>query len=99
MRTNTASEFFLFQSQTGTTAQFVLLYGGTYGVFVCGLFGGGTVVLQAIGPDGSSLVSVDTGTTVSDYVVLQLPPGTYQFTVTGQTAAALAMSISTIHAS
>lgn len=64
-----------------SSAQFSLL-GGDYGVTVhAGTWSSGSVTLQRIGPDGSTLITVLTAFSTDGYAVVRLPPGTYQFTV------------------
>lgn len=69
-------------SQTG----FKLL-GGTYGMTVTATWGGGSVDLKKLSADGSTYVSVLTTTfTANAYQTVNIPPGTYQLTVTTATA-------------
>jgi hypothetical protein len=69
-------------SQTG----FKLL-GGTYGITVTATWGGGSVDLKKLSADGSTYVSVLSSTfTANAYQTVNIPPGTYQLTVTTATA-------------
>lgn len=69
-------------SQTG----FKLL-GGTYGMTVTATWGGGSVDLKKLSADGTTYVSVLTTTfTANAYQTVNIPPGTYQLTVTTATA-------------
>lgn len=73
---------------TSTSAQFVL-QGGKYWFAAVGTFNSGTATLQRVGPDGNTLVTAATGLTTGGGNVSDLPPGTYQVTVSGSTTAAL----------
>ena len=82
-----AYEYKTFTNIAATTAAFTLL-GGKYGVEVTAT-GAGTVKLQRRSLDGATFVSVSAATdfaTVAGYAVIDLPPGTYQFTVATFTA-------------
>ncbi|HEX3885319.1 MAG TPA: hypothetical protein VHW66_21870 [Stellaceae bacterium] len=82
-----AGENVNFKNISATTAPFVLR-GGKYGVDVAAAFGGGSVKLQKVLGDGTSLASVSSGTdfTAAGFVTVDLPPGTYQFTIDTATA-------------
>lgn len=62
------------------------LKGGYYMVAAVGTFT--TVELQAVGPDGSTLLSLPTALklTAAGMIAGYLPPGQYQFTVTATSA-------------
>lgn len=64
------------------------LRGGKYAVAAVATFGGGSVKLQALGPDGSTYLSVASGTdfTAAGYGTVDLPPGQYRWTVATATA-------------
>lgn len=63
------------------------LNGGTYGMTVTANWGGGSVDLKRLSPDGSTYVSVLSSTfSANAYQTLSLPPGTYQLTVTTATS-------------
>lgn len=65
----------------------IKLNGGTYGVTVTATWGGGSVDLKRLGPDGSTYVSVLSSTfTANAYQTVNIPPGSYQLTVTTATA-------------
>lgn len=76
-----------FSSISASTADFTLL-GGAYGVQVSATFGGGSVKLQRKSLDGSTYQSVDAGTdfTANGYANINLPSGTYRFTIATATA-------------
>jgi hypothetical protein len=65
----------------------VKLLGGTYGMTVTATWGGGSVDLKKLSADGSTYVSVLSSTfTANAYQTVNIPPGTYQLTVTTATA-------------
>jgi hypothetical protein len=76
-----------FSNISANTAAFTLL-GGKYAVAAIATFGGGSVKLQALGPDGSTYLSVASGTdfTAAGYGTVDLPPGQYRFTIATATA-------------
>lgn len=76
----------IYNLGSSSSAKFTLL-GGQYGVTAIATFGGGSVTLQAVGPDGSTLVTVLTAFTTNGYATVTLPAGQYQFTVTTATVA------------
>ena len=65
-----------------STAAFQLA-GGKYAAAVVATFGGGSVKLQALGPDGSTYLSVSSGTDFSaaGFQTVDLPPGSYRWTI------------------
>lgn len=76
------------QSNISATSSAFQLAGGLYAADAVATFGGGSVKLQALGPDGSTYVSVSSGTdfTAAGYAVVYLPPGTYRWTIATATA-------------
>lgn len=72
---------------TDNTA-FTLQFGGLYGVAVQATFGGGSVKLQRLLPDGSTYVSVGSSTdfTAAGYATVNLSRGTYRWTIATATA-------------
>ncbi len=76
-----------FSNISATTAAF-LLYGGKYAMTVHATWGGGNVHLQILLPDGSTYLDVGSSTnfTADGFAVVDLPPGSYKFTVTTATA-------------
>lgn len=67
------------------SAAFSLL-GGDYGVSVhAGTWSSGSVVLQRLGPDGSTYIPVLTAFSADGYATVRLPPGTYKIAVTTAT--------------
>ena len=77
-----AVDGYLAENINDTTAAF-MLRGGLYGVDVVANFGGGSVKLQRVAADGSSLVSVSSSTdfTADGYATVNLPPGSYKLTI------------------
>lgn len=77
----------LFSNISATTAAFRLL-GGKYAVAAVATFGGGSVKLQTLGPDGSTWLSVAAATDLSaaGYGLVDLPAGQYRFTIATATA-------------
>lgn len=79
---------------------FNLPLGGRYAISVSATFGGGSVALQQLGPDGTTYLDIkdhfnNAGTAVeltigsfasAGVFVLDLPAGTYKFTITTATA-------------
>jgi hypothetical protein len=78
-----------FSNISASTAAFTLL-GGRYMAAAVATFGGGSVKLQCLGPDGSTYLSVNG--TAGDFsaagtsAVLYLPAGQYRFTIATATA-------------
>lgn len=63
------------------------LNGGTYGITVIATWGGGSVDFKRLAADGSTYVSVlSSPFTGNAYQTVNIPPGTYQLTVTTATA-------------
>jgi hypothetical protein len=70
------------------------LKGGKYQVLVSATFGGGSVKLQALGPDGSTYISPSSTTadfTAAGGAVVDLAPGKYRWTIA--TASAVYASV------
>lgn len=84
---STATDGALFSNISANTAAFHLR-GGKYAAAAVATFGGGSVKLQALGPDGSTYLSVSSTTdfTAAGYGVVDLPAGQYRFTVATATA-------------
>jgi hypothetical protein len=80
---------------TSTSSQFSLM-GGKYQFTAVGTFNSGTATLQRVGPDGLTLLNCATGLTVNGLSVLDLPPGTYQVTISGSTTAAISWEVTRV---
>lgn len=64
---------------------------------VVGTFGGATLQLQMLGPDGSTWINVATASfTANGAIVVELPPSRLRMTVTGGTPSALFASIQSV---
>lgn len=74
-----------FSNISATTASFKLR-GGNYGVTVHATWGGGSVTLQRLSPDGTTYVTVLTAFAADGYQNQNLPSGTYQLLVVTATA-------------
>jgi len=81
LRGNNAS----YSNISATTAAFTLP-SGLYGVTVTATFGGGSVTLQRLAADGSTYVTCLTAFTAAGYATVNLPSGTYRFTIATATA-------------
>lgn len=80
-----ARDVFAFKNISATPASFVLR-GGNYGITVHATWGGGSVTLQRLSPDGSTFVTVMTAFAADGYANQNLPNGTYQLLVATATA-------------
>lgn len=70
-----------------SASQTFKLNGGSYGITVTATWGGGSVDLKRLSADGSTYVSVLSSTfTANGYQSINIPPGSYQLTVTTATA-------------
>lgn len=74
-----------FKNISATPAPFTLR-GGNYGVTAHATWGGGSVTLQRLSPDGSTYVTVLTAFAADGYQNANLPSGTYQLLVATATA-------------
>jgi hypothetical protein len=90
-----ASENVSFSNFSASTSAFQLR-GGLYAAAAKATWGGGSVKLQALGPDGSTYTSVSSGTGFSAdaYATAYLPPGQYRFTIA--TASAVYASVTRV---
>lgn len=82
-----ATDGFSFSNISASTAAFTLR-GGKYGVDAVATFSAGSVKLQRLAADKSTYLSVSSGTDFSaaGYASVDLPPGTYRFTIATATA-------------
>jgi hypothetical protein len=74
-----------FSNIAATTSNFQL-QGGLYEIAVVATFGGGNVVLQQLGPDGSTYLPVHTALTANGVATANVPPGQYRVAITTATA-------------
>jgi len=80
---------FNFQSNISASVKFNITVGGVYTVAALATWGGGSLHLQAVLPDGATLIDVGTSSnfTANGYATgVYLCPGQYQWTVTTSTA-------------
>ena len=70
---------------SATPATFPLL-GGLYGIVVSATFGGGSVTLQTVSGDGTTLITVLPAFTANGFGNVDLPAGQYSLTITTATA-------------
>jgi hypothetical protein len=80
-----------FSNISANTSAFTLA-GGKYGVSYSATWGGGSVTLQALGPDGSTYLTAATAFSANGYSTVDLAPGQYRFAVTTATAIYLAVA-------
>lgn len=73
---------------TPTSSRFQLC-GGKYWFAAVGSFNSGTATLQRVGPDANTMVNAATALTAAGGNTSDLPPGTYQVTISGSTTAAI----------
>ena len=78
-------ENFPFKNASTTQGPFILR-GGNYGMTVHATFGGGSVTLQRLAPDGVTFVTVLTAFAADGYASANLPAGTYQIAIVTATA-------------
>ena len=75
----------LLENASATSS--AVVWGGGRGVFaVVATFGGGSVTLQYLGPDGSTWLTGATALTANGLVAFELPPGKIRAAVTTATA-------------
>lgn len=71
---------------SAASEQFTLL-GGQYGILA--IPGGGSLQLQAVGPDGATAINIlSTALTANGVALVTLPGGTYQFANSGSPSGA-----------
>lgn len=80
-----AQEAVKFENIAATTSAFVL-NGGRYQFAVTATFGGGSVGIEMLGPNGSSWLLVATALTAAGVVTYELPPGQYRVVIATATA-------------
>lgn len=73
-------------ANTSTSSGAFDLEAGQYGVTVNATFGGGSVTLQKLSHDGATYVTCLAAFTAAGYATVNLPRGTYRFTVATATA-------------
>ncbi len=86
-------EIFTYSNISASTAPFTLR-GGQYGITVHATWSSGSVTLQRLAVDNSTYVTVLTAFSADGYASVNLPSGTYKFTVA--TASAIYLDITSI---
>ncbi len=86
-------------SVTTPTADIVGWKGGTYCFAVDGTFGGATVSLDMLSPDGSSWLTIaSSGLTAEGAIIVDLPEGRYRALVAGGSPSALYATLKRVSA-
>lgn len=80
-----AQEGQLFSNISATTASFPLK-GGKYGHAAVATWGGGSVTLQVLAPDGTTWLTAATAFSANGFAVIDIPPGEYRYAVATATA-------------
>lgn len=80
-----SAEAVAFSNISATPGSF-LLSGGLYELAVIATWSSGSVVLNQLGPDGSTYLSVSTTFLANGGGMYYLPPGTYQLAIVTATA-------------
>lgn len=81
-----APESVAFKNISATPAAFTLS-GGVYVLDAVATWGGGSLTLQRLGPDGSTLLDAATALTANGTSgAIALPPGSYRLTIATATA-------------
>lgn len=57
------------------------IYGGKYQTAIVATFGGGSVGLQQLGPDGTTWLIAATAVTANGVAVIDLTPGVFRFAI------------------
>jgi len=83
---NTTDSFAILNVGPGSYPIPRALKGGKYALIASGTFGGGNVQLQALSMDGVTYINIGASITVAGLINFDLPPGSYQLTVTTATA-------------
>ena len=77
-----ALEAFTAQNISATAAAFAIKFGGIFNMDTVATWGGGSVTLQRLGPDGTSwLTAATAATTNGSSGALYLPAGSYRFAI------------------
>jgi len=74
-----------FSNISATTAAFTLR-GGQYAVDAIATFSSGSITLQKLAGDGTTYVTALTAFTAAGYATVNLPSGTYRFSIATATA-------------
>lgn len=76
-----ASENFTILNKATGSYPFTLLMGGGYEMVMTGTFSTGAVLLDILGPDGSTYIEVGEMTGSAPISSFSLPPGSFKFVV------------------
>jgi hypothetical protein len=80
-----AQDGYLASNISATTGQFPLA-GGRYALMASATWGGGSVTLDILGPDGTAWLVAATALIANGTALVDLPTGTYRFAVATATA-------------
>lgn len=80
-----------FDSISADTEAFPLV-GGLYQIAVLATFGGGNVVMEQLGPDEATWLTVTDPITANGGFTLYLPPGKYRINLTTATGVTMAIT-------
>jgi hypothetical protein len=83
----------VFKNFSTTTAVFELIAAGLYSLCALATWGGGSVQLQIIGPDGATPIDVGAALTANGFTTFDLPQGQYQIAVTTATGVYAALQL------
>lgn len=86
------TESFQISNQGAGTYGPYFLIGGRYQFDAVGTWGGGNIVLNQLGPDGSTYLSVSLPQTANGGQTIDIPGGTYQMVVTTATGVSAALT-------
>ncbi|TXH47003.1 MAG: hypothetical protein E6Q97_28365 [Desulfurellales bacterium] len=67
------------------------LRGGRYQLQAIATWGGGSATFEMLGPDGSTYLTVGTAITANGTQVVEVPEGTFRWTIVTASAASLAV--------
>jgi len=83
-----AASVTLLNAAAATGAALAIQIGGDYCFAVNGTFGGCTVALEMLGPDGTNYINtgVSATLTAAGAAIVTLPPGTYRASIAGGAA-------------
>ena len=76
---------FSFTGLSADSGPYTLL-GGRYAVGVTATFGGGSIALQTLFPDGTTYVNCIPAFTAEGLAIVDLPPGSYKLDIVTATA-------------
>jgi hypothetical protein len=91
----------LLSAASATGSAVAIQLGGEYVFAAAGTFGGTTVGLQMLGPDGATWISIEDAAgaiafTAAEATVVALPAGSYRATITGGAGVSMFASLKSI---